>query len=97
MTRTTALADAFAPAFDLASAVVVTDIYPAGEANPDGVTGEVVAHAIRERGATDVSYCASLADLPEVLATLRDRSDVVLLLGAGDVASVAARLDGGLR
>ena len=97
VTRTTALANAFAPAFDLASAVVVTDIYPAGEANPDGVTGEVVARAVRERGATDVTYCASLADLPEVLATLRDRSDVVLLLGAGDVASVAARLDGGLR
>jgi UDP-N-acetylmuramate-alanine ligase len=49
---------------------------------------------VRARGVTAVSYCASLVDLPGELSTLRDLSDVILLLGAGDVASVAARLDG---
>jgi UDP-N-acetylmuramate--alanine ligase len=94
VTRTTSLADAFAPAFDAASRVVVTDVYSAGEPNPDGITGELVADAVRARGVTAVSYCASLVDLPGELSTLRDLSDVILLLGAGDVASVAARLDG---
>jgi UDP-N-acetylmuramate--alanine ligase len=96
VTRTTALADAFAPAFDEASRVVVTDVYAAGEPNPDGVTGEVVADGVRSRGVTDVSYCASLVDLPAELLTFRDESDVILLLGAGDVVSIVARLDGGL-
>jgi UDP-N-acetylmuramate--alanine ligase len=92
ITRTRSLAASFAPAFDEATSVIVTDIYSAGEANPDGVTGEIVAKSISERRANAVTYCSSLADVPAVLDTLRDRSDVILLLGAGDVAKVVAPL-----
>ena len=46
VTRTLAFADEFAPAFDGASHVIVTDIYTAGEANPSGVTGELIVRAI---------------------------------------------------
>jgi UDP-N-acetylmuramate--alanine ligase len=89
------LVDDFAPAFDLATAVVVTDIYTAGEANPTGVTGAVIAEAIVRRGVVvTTTYCASLEDVPDVLETLHETSDVVLFLGAGDVASVAPRLPG---
>jgi UDP-N-acetylmuramate--alanine ligase len=93
VTRTLSLVDDFAPAFDDATAVVVTDIYTAGEPNPTGVTGEVIAAAIARRGAgVATTYCAALEDVPAVLEGLRDESDVVVLLGAGDVASVATRL-----
>jgi UDP-N-acetylmuramate--alanine ligase len=95
VTRTLSLVDEFAPAFDVAAAVVVTDIYSAGEPNPTGVTGEVIAAEIRRRGAgVEATYCAALEDVPEVLETLHDQSDVVVLLGAGDVATVARRLRG---
>ncbi len=94
VTRTLALADDFAPSFDLASRVIVTDIYTAGEPNPSGVSGEVVARAITERGVVGVRYCAHLDDVPDALEAVHDRSDVVVLLGAGDVASVATRLRG---
>ncbi|MGD0853950.1 MAG: UDP-N-acetylmuramate--L-alanine ligase [Acidimicrobiales bacterium] len=95
VTRTLSLVDDFAPAFDVATAVVVTDIYTAGEPNPTGVTGEVIAAAILRRGAgVATTYCAALEDVPDVLEALHDRSDVVVLLGAGDVASVATRLRG---
>jgi len=95
VTRTLSLVDDFAPAFDVATAVVVTDIYTAGEPNPTGVTGEVIAAAILRRGAgVATTYCAALEDVPDVLEGLHDRSDVVVLLGAGDVASVATRLRG---
>lgn len=95
VTRTLSLVDDFAPAFDLATAVVVTDIYTAGEANPTGVTGAVIAEAIVRRGVVvTTTYCASLEDVPDVLETLHETSDVVLFLGAGDVASVAPRLPG---
>jgi UDP-N-acetylmuramate--alanine ligase len=94
VTRTLSLVDDFAPAFDLATAVVVTDIYTAGEPNPTGVTGEVIAEAIVRRGAgVTTSYCAKLEDVPAVLESLHETSDVVVFLGAGDVASVATRLD----
>ena len=43
VTRTLALVDQFAGAFEGARHVIITDLYSAGEANPDGVTGELVA------------------------------------------------------
>jgi UDP-N-acetylmuramate--alanine ligase len=95
VTRTLALVDDFAPSFDLAMTVIVTDIYRAGEANPSGVTGEVIADAILGRGAgVATTYCASIDDVPDVLESVHENSDVVVLLGAGDVASVAAKLRG---
>jgi len=97
VTRTLALANEFAPAFDGVANVVVTDIYSAGEANPTGVTGDVVQRSIESRGAgVRSTYCANLRDVPDVLDALHDESDVLLLLGAGDVASVAGHLHGGL-
>jgi UDP-N-acetylmuramate--alanine ligase len=95
VTRTLALVDDFAPSFDLATSVIVTDIYRAGEMNPSGVTGEVIARAIEQRGAgVATTYCALIDDVPDVLEVLHEESDVVLLLGAGDVARVATKLRG---
>lgn len=95
VTRTLSLVDDFAPSFDLATTVIVTDIYRAGEPNPTGVTGEVIADAIKKRGAgVTTIYSPSTNDVPELLEALHDESDVVVLLGAGDVASIASRLRG---
>jgi UDP-N-acetylmuramate--alanine ligase len=98
VTRTVSLAASFAPAFDAAEHVVVTDIYDAGEANPTGVTGELVADSVRARRRGSVTtYCSSLDLVPKVLESLHDHCDVIVLLGAGDVASIASKLRGGLR
>ena len=95
VTRTLSLVDDFAPSFDLATTVIVTDIYHAGEPNPTGVTGEVIANAVKRRGAGATTiYSPSTSDVPEVLEALHDETDVVVLLGAGDVASIAALLPG---
>lgn len=95
VTRTLSLVEDFAPSFDVASAVIVTDIYTAGEPNPTGVTGQVIAESIVRRGAgAIITYCASLDEVPAALERFHASSDVVVLLGAGDVASVAAKLRG---
>jgi UDP-N-acetylmuramate--alanine ligase len=95
VTRTLNLVHEFAAAFDGVATVIVTDIYRAGEENPTGVTGEVIERAIGERGAgVRHVYCARLDDVPGVLEDLRGDHDVVVLLGAGDVASIAPRLRG---
>jgi UDP-N-acetylmuramate--alanine ligase len=76
--------------------VIITDIYTAGEANPTGVTGEVIAsHVVLGSPATS-AYAATFDDVLTMLEALHDQSDVVLLLGAGDIASVASELRGGL-
>jgi UDP-N-acetylmuramate--alanine ligase len=97
VSRTLNLAPHFADAFLDASTVIVTDIYTAGEGNPEGVTGELIASQIRLGlpGATSI-YAPTFRDVLDVLESHHDDSDVILLLGAGDVASVAAQLSGGL-
>ncbi len=95
VTRTIALADEFATAFEHAEVVVVTDLYSAGEPNPTGVTGELVADAVARVKVGSVRYAPTFND---VIANLPEptRTDVIVLLGAGDVGSVADMLPGGL-
>ena len=96
ITRTISLAGSFAPAFDQCEHVVVTDIYAAGEPNPDGVTGELVERAVAARHPGTTFYAPTFDDVLARLDELSAASDLILLLGAGDVADVTARLDGGL-
>jgi UDP-N-acetylmuramate--alanine ligase len=97
VTRTLALVDAFASSFDGAHHVIVTDVYTAGEANPSGVTGEIIASALRRHDPSlDTLYCDDLALVPGLLEHLVDDSDVLLVLGAGDVGSIISQLAGGL-
>jgi len=96
VTRTLALLETFAPAFRGARHVVVTDLYSAGEDNPNGVTGEVVAQSLRRYDSSqEILYVATLGDVAGVLQGLVADSDVILVLGAGDVGSVIGDLPGG--
>src|SRR5664280_1478879 len=95
VTRTLNLVHEFAAAFDGVATVIVTDIYRAGEENPTGVTGEVIERAIGARAAgVHHVYRANLSEVPDALEELRGDHDVVLFLGAGDVATIAPRLIG---
>lgn len=97
VTRTLALVDQFAGAFEGARHVIITDLYSAGEANPNGVTGELVAQALqRFDSGLDTLYCGDLQLVGELLEQLVDDSDVILVLGAGDVGSVISTLPGGV-
>ena len=93
VTRTVALAAAFPDSFASAHHVAVTDIYTAGEENPSGVTGAVIATGLDEVRDPGVScYAPTFRDVLEVLERWHDVSDVVVLLGAGDIGALAARL-----
>jgi UDP-N-acetylmuramate--alanine ligase len=97
VTRTLALVDEFPAAFEGARHVIITDLYAAGEANPNGVTGEIVARALQRFDPTlDTLYCADLNLVGELLEQLVDDSDVILVLGAGDVDSLISMLPGGV-
>jgi UDP-N-acetylmuramate--alanine ligase len=97
VTRTLNLAPQFALAFAGANNIIVTDIYPAGEANPTAITGELIVTRIRLSGlGATCAYGATFNDVLELVESKHDQSDVILLLGAGDVANVAQYLSGGL-
>ena len=87
-TRTANLGPAFGAPLATADRVVVTDVYSAGEAPQPGVTGRLVAEAVAAAGG-DVAYIPSLRSVAESIVPELREGDVVLLLGAGDINSVA--------
>ena len=79
----------YADAFELADVVVVTDIYPAGEAPIDGITGRLVADAVADaHHSADVRYLATRADLVAALPSLLRPDDLCLTMGAGDLTTL---------
>ena len=83
--RTRDLFEDFTRAFNEADVLLVTDIYPAGEAPIEGVSAARLVQAIREHGHHDATHVADKAKLPEALERIVRPGDVVIALGAGDV------------
>lgn len=93
--RVAALGTQFADAFTGADMVVVTDVFPAGEAPVPGVTGRVVADAVRRaHPELDVRYVAGRAELGAAVSELLRPGDLCLTLGAGDLTTLPDELMG---
>ena len=94
-TRTANLGPAFGAPLAEADKVIVTDVYPAGEAPQPGVTGRLVAEAVTAAGG-EVRYVPSIREVADLIVPELSEGDVVLLLGAGDVNSIADEIAAGL-
>ncbi len=91
--RTQAVGAAFGPAFADADVVVVTDIYAAGEVPVPGVSGRLVAAAVRDAlPRTPVTYAPTRAELRRTLSDLLRPGDLCCTLGAGDLTSLPDEL-----
>jgi len=87
--RTARLWRDFADAFTEADSVVLTDVYPAGEAPQPGVSGRLVLRAVLDaHPALPVAYFPRRSDLVDKLAHYARPGDVVLTLGAGDLTTL---------
>lgn len=87
--RTRALYREFGEAFDAADAVVITEVYGAGEMPEPGVNGKLIVDAICEtRGHPEVFYLPRQDAIPGVLTEISKPGDLVLTLGAGDISGV---------
>lgn len=90
--RTKHLFADFLVAFNEADELLVTAIYPAGEAPIAGITAENLAEEIKFHGHKNVQY---FADQETMVAYLRDNlqgDQVLVTLGAGDINKVAYSL-----
>ena len=90
--RTRDLFERFVTSFYAADRVLVTDIYPAGEAPLPEVSAEALAEGIRAHGHKEVMYLPDLDTLPERLQTLLEPGDLVVTLGAGNVCQAGVEL-----
>ena len=87
-TRTQALMDDFAKAFDGADLLVVMDVFPAGEMPIPGVSGRVLAARAAKHGATKVVSIDHRKDVIAYLCKECRPGDLVITQGAGDVTSI---------
>jgi UDP-N-acetylmuramate--alanine ligase len=85
--------DGFAACLDAAHLVVLTDVYPAGEAPIPGVTIEVLAEKLRARRPQGtVVVAGDLDGLVERLGELTRPGDLLLTLGAGSITRAGPRV-----
>jgi UDP-N-acetylmuramate--alanine ligase len=87
--RTAALWSEFGRAFGDADVVVVTDVYGAGESPVPGVSGKLVADAVRQAfPEKPVAYVAGRSPLRAAVGELLEAGDLCCTLGAGDLTSL---------
>jgi UDP-N-acetylmuramate--alanine ligase len=90
--RTRDLLDDFANVLAEADVLVLTDVYPAGEAPIAGADGRALARAVRARGKVDPVLIEHPREFKDTLPTLLRDGDLLLLLGAGDIGAAALEL-----
>ena len=92
--RTRELFDDFVTAFDAADVVVLAEIYGVkGRTDTADISSSDLVDAIKQHNSSlNISYAASLDDVEKQLREEIKDGDVVLVMGAGDIDSVARRL-----
>jgi UDP-N-acetylmuramate--alanine ligase len=91
--RTAALALQFGTAFTDADALVVTDIYSAGEEPVPGVSGRLVADAVRAQDPRlPVTYAPGWDELRRTVASMLEPGDLCFTMGAGDLTTLPDQL-----
>ena len=91
-TRTANLFDEFSRVLSEADIVVLTDIYPAGEAGIEGVDSAALCKSIRVRRKVDPILVHDVNELTTSLPALLEDGDLMLLMGAGSIEQVAHEL-----
>jgi UDP-N-acetylmuramate--alanine ligase len=91
-TRTRDLFEDFSQVLSEVDALVISEVYPAGESPISGADGRTLCRAIRARGQVDPVFVEQLDDLAAMLPGVLANGDVLLVLGAGDIGSLAPAL-----
>jgi UDP-N-acetylmuramate--alanine ligase len=87
-TRTRDLMEDFTTAFNDADTLFVLDIYAASEKPIEGISGQDLAHRIREKTEKHVEYAESFTDAIASSVEAAHDGDMILTLGAGSVSQL---------
>ena len=91
-TRTRDCFDDFVRVIGQADAVLLTEVYAAGEAPIVAADGRALARALRVAGQVEPVFVADIQDMPQVIRSTTRGGDVVLCMGAGSIGAVPARV-----
>ena len=90
--RTFHLFDDFARAFNLADAVLILDIYPAGEAPIEGITTPALIDKMKSFGHKNVQYARDFEMIESYIIANAKEGDAVVVMGAGNVTKLSDTL-----
>jgi UDP-N-acetylmuramate--alanine ligase len=95
-TRLSSLFEEFCTCFNDADAVIVADVYAAGEKPIEGATRDALVEGLRRHGHRHVIALSGREALAGLVAPLVNPGDLVVCLGAGDITYWAQALPGEL-
>ena len=91
-TRTRDLLDDFANVLSSGDALLVTEVYAAGEAPIAAADGRAICRAIRTRGKVEPVFVEKVETLHEALRAVLRPGDVLVTMGAGSISAVSHAL-----
>jgi UDP-N-acetylmuramate--alanine ligase len=91
-TRTRDLFEDFVHVLSGVDALVLADVYPAGEAPIVAADGRALARAVRVAGRVEPVFVESVGGIADAIRDVARDGDVVLTMGAGSIGGVPAQL-----
>jgi UDP-N-acetylmuramate--alanine ligase len=90
-TRTRDCFEDFVRVLSSADAVLLTEVYPAGEAPIVAADGRSLVRAVRVAGKVEPLFLETTNELPQAIMNTAKDGDVVIVMGAGSIGQVAAK------
>jgi UDP-N-acetylmuramate--alanine ligase len=93
-TRTRDLFEDFVKVLSTVDVLLLTEVYPAGEAPIVAADGRALARAVRVQGRVEPVFVDEVSALPQALMQIAQDGDVVLTMGAGSIGNIPKLLAG---
>jgi UDP-N-acetylmuramate--alanine ligase len=91
-TRTRDCFEDFVKVLSTADALLLAEVYPAGEAPLVAADGRALARALRVAGKVEPVFVETIDDMPAAILAAAQPGDVVITMGAGSIGAVPAKL-----
>ena len=91
-TRTRDLFEDFVQVLSTVDALLLTEVYPAGESPIPAADSRTLAHALRVLGKVEPIFVADVKDIAKQILESAQDGDVVMTMGAGSIGGVAPYL-----
>lgn len=91
-TRTRDLFEDFVRVISAADAVVLAEVYAAGEAPILAADGRALTRALRVAGKVEPVFVEDIQEMPETLLRQLHDGDVLIVMGAGSISAVPGKL-----
>jgi UDP-N-acetylmuramate--alanine ligase len=91
-TRTRDLFEDFVKVLCGVDALVLSEVYAAGEPPIVGADGRALMHALRVAGQTEAVFVENIEQMPQAILQMARDGDVVVTMGAGSIGGVPNRL-----